>query len=236
MTTLRPFVPPQAPVPVAESSPAPSFPAMAGTAPRPGSPRSFVPPPLVDETPQVDLQAMLDAAQREVDALQARTASQSQAFEQEKSKFHDAFSVIEACRVKACRVLAKDAVMLGVEIAHALAGKAFEVDQTHLLALLEKCLQEFSREHPVQVRVCPADAPHVRAHLEAENATSIEVHPDPALSPGDLTVEAEQLVIDATLAERVETLREELAATVRADEALEPEPEPEPEPEDGAAP
>lgn len=231
MTKLRPFLPPQAPVPVAKTSAAPSFPVAADTGRPTSGNRAFVPPPLVDDAPQIDLQAMLDAAQAEVDALQAKSATQSQAFEQEKSRFHDAFTVLEASRVQACRVLAKDAVMLGVEIAHVLAGKAFEVDQTHLIALLESCLQEFSREHPVQVRVSPADTPHVRAHLQAENATSIEVHPDPSLSAGDLTVEAEQLVIDATLAERVETLRAELAATVRADEVLEPDPDPDPDPD-----
>ena len=48
---------------------------------------------------------------------------------------------------------------------------------------------------------------------------------DRILSAGDLTVEAEQLVIDSRLTERVQTLREALAATVRADEPLEPEPD-----------
>lgn len=173
---------------------------------------------------------MLDAAQREVDSLQAQSASQAETFQSEKSKFQQALAVIEQARLQATRVLAKDAVMLGVEIAHALAGKAFEVDHTQLIALMQTCLQEFSTEHPVQVRVSADDAGPIRAHLEREGSTSIQVHADPDLSAGDLTVEAEQLVIDSRLAERVQTLREELAATVRADEPLEPEPEAEPEP------
>jgi flagellar biosynthesis/type III secretory pathway protein FliH len=174
---------------------------------------------------------MLDAAQREVDALQAESASQAETFQSEKSRFHQALAVIEQSRVQASRVLAKDAVMLGVEIAHALAGKAFEVDHTQLIALMQTCLQEFSTDHPVQVRVSPADAQPIREHLEREGSTSIQVHPDPGLSAGDLTVEAEQLVIDSRLVERVQTLREELAATVRSDEPLEPDPEPQPEDE-----
>ena len=226
MSKLRPFVPPQAPRPTSAPAAAPSFPrrddANGGAA---GSNRAFVPPPLHDDMPEVDLQAMLDAAQREVDALQTQSASQAETFESERSRFQQALAVIEQSRVAATRVLAKDAVMLGVEIAHALAGKAFEVDHTQLIALMQTCLQEFSTEHPVQVRVSPSDADPIRAHLESEGSTSIQIHADPNLSVGDLTVEAEQLVIDSRLTERVQTLREALAATVRADEPLEPEPD-----------
>lgn|GEM_PF-2321900 len=225
MSELRPFIPPQAPAAAAAPSSAPSFPRSSEAAHTPSTNRAFVPPPLSNPEPEVDLQAMLDAAQREVDALQAQSATQSQALEQEKSKFHGTVSVLEQSRAKACRVLAKDAVMLAIEIAHALAGKAFEVDHTQLIALMETCLQEFSSEHPVQVRVSPPDAPHVQAHLQEEGAHSVQVHADPSLNAGDLAVEAEQLVIDSRLVERVATLREELSATVRADEELEPDPE-----------
>lgn len=230
MSKLRAFVPPQAPRTTATPAAAPSFPTRNGAdANATNANRAFVPPPLHDDAPEVDLQAMLDAAQREVDTLQAQSASQAETFQSEKSKFQQALAVIEQSRLQATRVLAKDAVMLGVEIAHALAGKAFEVDHTQLIALMQTCLQEFSTEHPVQVRVSHDDAGPIRAHLEGEGSTSIQVHADPDLSAGDLTVEAEQLVIDSRLAERVQTLREELAATVRADEPLEPEPEAEPE-------
>lgn len=229
MSTLRPFVPPQAPQPAAAPSTAPSFPHRRDTnADASGTHRAFAPPPLHDDKPQVDLQAMLDAAQREVDALQAESASQAETFQTEKTRFHEALSVLEQSRARATRVLAKDAVMLGVEIAHALAGKAFEVDHTQLIALVQTCLQEFSTDHPVLVHVCPNDVDPIRAHLEDEGSTSVQVHADPNMSSGDLMVEAEQLVIDSRLVERVQTLREELAATVRADEPLEPEDETEP--------
>ncbi len=232
MTELRPFIPPPAPRPTASAERAPGFPTRSdASAEASTGNRAFVPPPVHSDEPSVDLQAMLDAAQREVNALQAQSASQAETLQGEKSKLQQALAVIEQARVQATRALAKDAVMLGIEIAQALAGKAFEVDRTQLIALMQTCLQEFSTEHPIQVRVSPDDAGPVRAHLEREGSTSIQVHADPGLSAGDLIVEAEQLVIDSRLSERVQTLREELAATVRADEPLEPEPEPEPEAE-----
>ncbi|MCR9162766.1 MAG: FliH/SctL family protein [Nannocystaceae bacterium] len=230
MTKLRPFVPPPAPRPTSATTSVPAFPVRAESSPQtPCSNRAFVPPPLHDEAPEVDLQAMLDAAQQEVDALQAKSVSQAETLQTEKSRYQHALSVIERSRVEAARMMAKDAVMLGIEIGHALAAKAFEVDRSQLITLMNSCLQEFSTEHPVQVRVAPADADSIRAHLEAEGATSIEVHGDDALSPGDLSVEAEQLVIDSRLTERVQNLREALAATVRSDEQLEPDAEDEPE-------
>lgn len=229
MSALRPFVPPQAPKAAATTSAAPSFPRTENPASQAAQNRAFVPPPLEDDAPKVDLEAMLSAAQREVDALQAQSASQAESFETEKSRFHRALSVIEQSRVRATRVLAKDAVMLGIEIAHALAGKAFEVDQTQLIALMQSCLAEFSSEQPVQVRVSPGDAEPIRAHLEREGAASINVIADAELCAGDLTVEAEELVLDSRLAERVATLREALTATVRSDEPLEDEGESEDE-------
>lgn len=226
MSKFRPFVPPQAPAPVGATKPAPAFPtADLQTSTPSGTGRAYVPPPLVDDEPSIDLQAMLDAAQREVDALQAESATKQKAFDQEKTRFQSAVSVLDESRARACEVLAKDAVQLGVEIAHALVGRAFEVDKDHLLGLVEKCLREFSTEQPVQVRVSKADAAHVQAHLASEHADSVQVVSDESMSPGDLSVEAEALVIDARVSERVSMLRDELAAAVRADEALEPEPE-----------
>lgn len=224
MSSFRPFVPPQAPASNDGITPAPAFPARgASPSAKPAPGRAFVPPPLTDDEPKIDLQAMLDAAQREVDALQAKSASQSEAFQEEKSRFQSAATVLEQGRTAACRVLAKDAVALAIEIAHVLAGKAFEVDKDNLTTLMQTCLQEFSAEQPVQVRVARADAAHVQSHLESEGATSVQVVPDETLAVGDLAVEAEALVIDARLSERVAMMRDELMATVRADEVLEPE-------------
>ncbi len=222
MSKFRPFTPPANPVHAASATAAPPFPA-AGAPVAKAAPasRAFVPPPLHAGQPTVDLQAMLDAAQQEVDALHAKAQSQTRALEDEKSKVHGSLSVLEDARGRACRVLARDAVMLGIEIARSLAGRAFEVDQSHLLSLVRACLEEFSAEHAVVVRVAASDAASVRAQVESEALTTVEVRADPTLSPGDLAVEAEQLVIDARVCERLATLREELAATVRADQALE---------------
>jgi len=222
MSELRPFVPPAAPATTPQPTPARTFPE-SPAATTTTSHRSFTPPPAVSTEPKVDLQGMLDVAQARVDALQEASQSQSREIEREKSRFHEAFSALERGRAEACRVLARDAVNLGIEIGHALAGGAFEVDRKRLIELMEGCLREFSAEHPVQVRVSSTDAPHVSAHLESEGTTSVRVVDDPDLSPGDLTVDAEQLVIDARLVERVQTLREDLAAAVRADEALTPD-------------
>ncbi|MBV1862387.1 MAG: flagellar assembly protein FliH [Nannocystaceae bacterium] len=132
--------------------------------------------------------------------------------------------VLEQSRARACRVLAKDAVGLAVEIAYALAGRAFELDNTRVISLLEAALLEFSSDHPIRVRVAPSEAPHVKAHLDTQKASTVQVDADPSLSPGDLSVEAEQLVVDARLVERVSTLREELLSAVRSDEVLEDDP------------
>lgn len=231
MNKLRPFTAPQAPHPGAQPSPAPRLPGVSTETPAlPNSRRPFVARRLDDNEPEVNLQALLDAAQREVDALQSQSAAQSVTLEEERTKFHGAVEVLEQSRARACRVLAKDAVALAVEIAHTLAGRAFEVDQDRIVALLETTLREFSSEQPVRVRVAPSEVRHVQAHLEAEGASSVHVEAESAMSPGDLSVDTEQLVVDARLAERVATLREELAAAVRSDETLEDDATDEPQP------
>ncbi len=230
MSKLRPFTPPQAARPGSQPVPAPRFPgAETGAPPRPAAGRPYTAKPLDNNAPGVDLQALLNAAQREVDTLQSQNAAQNATFEQERSKFHGAVEVLERSRARACRVLAKDAVALAVEIAHALAGRAFELDQDRVISLLETTLLEFSSEHPVRVRVAPSEVQHVQSHLETQESSFVQVEADPAMSPGDLSVDAEQLVVDARLTERVATLREELASAVRSDEALEDEPSDEPQ-------
>lgn len=225
MNKLRPFTAPQASRPVSQPVPAPRLPRADSDAPTPRSAsRPYTARSLDNSAPGVDLQALLDAAQRQVDALQSQNAAQNVTFEQERSKFHGAVEVLERSRARACRVLAKDAVALAVEIAHALAGRAFELDQDRVIALLETTLLEFSSEQPVRVRVAPSDVQHVKAHLENQEASFVQVDADPAMSPGDLSVDAEQLVVDARLTERIATLREELASAVRSDEALEDDP------------
>ncbi|MGH1344431.1 MAG: FliH/SctL family protein [Nannocystales bacterium] len=226
MSKLRPFTPPQSARAGSGPAPAPRFPGAATEAPQstPTAGRPYKARPLDNTSPEVDLQVLLDAAQRQVDALQSKNAAQSATFEQERSKFHGAVQTLEQSRARACRVLAKDAVALAVEIAHALAGRAFEVDQSKVTSLLETALVEFSSEHPIRVRVAPSEVAHVKTHLETQEASFVHVDPDPAMSPGDLIVEAEQLVVDARLTERIATLREELAAAVRSDEALQDDP------------
>ena len=224
MSEHRPFIPGSARA-VAPSA-APAFPAMGErreAAPAPN--RAFMPRRIDAEKPKVDLQAMLDKAQRDVDALEARARSQSNSLQEEKTKLDGSIAALEEARGRACRVLARDAVMLGVEIAHSLAGRAFEVDHTHLLSLVEACLQEFSAEHAVTIRVAPGDVASVQAQIDSGALTAVEVRADPTMTAGDLAVEAEQMVIDARLSERLSTLREELAATVRADQPLEDAPE-----------
>jgi len=223
VSKLRPFTPPQA---ARQGSPPVAAPrppaAKAGTAASSSVGRPYTARPL-DTTPGVDLQALLDAAQNQVGALQSENAAQNATLAEERSKFHGAMEILEQSRARACRVLAKDAVALAVEIAHALAGRAFELDETRVISLLETALVEFSSEHPVRVHVAPSEVAHVKTHLDTQETSFVHVDADPAMAPGDLTVEAEQLVVDARLAERVATLREELAAAVRSDEALEDE-------------
>lgn len=230
MSKLRPFMPPQAGGLPSQATTPPRFPgAEAGPPPASGAARPYTARALDNNAPRVDLQALLDAAQREVDALQSQSVAQNATLEQERSKFHGAVKTLEESRARACRVLAKDAVVLAVEIAHALAGKAFELDASRVTSLLEDALLEFSSEHPVRVRVAPSDVPHIKAQLETQEASCVQVDADPGLSPGDLTVEAEQLVVDARLTERVANLREELGAAVRSGEVLEDDLDEEPE-------
>ncbi len=234
MSRFPPFVAPQLPSVGAEPTPAPRFPgASAGSgasAPSPATSatRPYTPRTLDRTEPSINLQAQLNIAQAQVDTLRTQSQAHNATLAEERSKFHSAVQVLERSRARACRVLAKDAVALAVEIGHALAGRAFELDQTSITSLLEATLLEFSSEHPVQVRVAPSDVPHIKAHLETHGASVVQVEADPALSPGDLSVEAEQLVVDARLIERVATLREALGATIRSDEVLEDDPSDEP--------
>lgn len=224
MSKLRPFTPAQATRPGSQATAPPRFPgADAGAPPLRAAARPYTARALDNNLAGVDLQARLDAAQHQVDTLRSQSVAQLATLEQERSKFHEAVKVLEESRARAARVLAKDAVALAVEIAHALAGKAFELDPTRITSLLEAALLEFSSEHPVRVRVAPSDVPHIKAHLETQEASFVQVDADPSLSPGDLTVEAEQLVVDARLTERVATLREELRSAIRSDEVLEDE-------------
>lgn len=236
MSKLRPFMPPQATRPGSHATVPPRFPgADAGPPPLATAARPYTARALDNNVPGVDLQALLDAAQHQVDTLQSQSAAQTATLEEERSKFHGAVKVLEQSRVRAARVLAKDAVALGVEIAHALAGKAFELDPTLVTSLLEAALLEFSSEHPVRVRVALSDVPHIKAHLDTQEASFVQVDADPELSPGDLTVEAEQLVVDARLIERVATLREELGSAIRSDEVLEDDASEPPEADEATA-
>lgn len=232
MSKLRPYTPPQSTPPASQAAVAPRLPGATPnttTRPSPTGSRPYAPRVLDNEAPGVDLQALLDAAQRRVDTLQSQSVAQNATLEEERSKSHGAVQVLEESRARACRVLAKDAVALAVEIGHILAGRAFELDHTRVTSLLETALLEFSSEHPVRVRVAPSEAPHIKAHLKTQETSFVQVDADPALSPGDLMVEAEELVIDARLTERVATLREELSSAVRSDEVLEEDPSDEPE-------
>lgn len=222
MSKLRPFTPPQATRPGSQPTAPPRFPgADAGASPPATAARPYTARALDNPDSGVDLQALLDAAQHRVNTLQSQSVAQAATQEEERSKFHGAVKVLEESRARAAAVLAKDAVTLAIEIAHALASKAFEVDPTRITSLLEAALLEFSSEHPVRVRVASSEVPHIKAHLGTQEASCVQVDADPALSPGDLIVEAEQLVVDARLTERVANLREELGSAIRSGEVLE---------------
>ncbi len=218
MTQRRPYRP-SAVVPGAAVAPPAVFP----TADRPAPPNTahpaFAPAPLNDADPVAELERNLATAQAQIEELRAANIARTSELQEVEQRYDSSIAGLDQARVHASRVLARDAVDLGLHIARAVVRRAFEVDADAMLTIVEEALREAATEERLVVKVSPPDAARVQERF-AGPEHSLGVESDPQLAPGDCMLESPQLVIDARVATRLESLHEALAACVPQDEVL----------------
>jgi flagellar assembly protein FliH len=106
----------------------------------------------------------------------------------------------------------RELVELALAIARRILRRELHVDSEAVLGLAKAALEKASLREVAEVRLHPALAAPVRAHLERIGAPqSIAVREDPSLEPGALLVETVRGTIDASLETQLDEISRGLA-------------------------
>lgn len=111
----------------------------------------------------------------------------------------------------------RELVGLALAIARRILRRELQVDAEAVLGLAKAALEKASLREVTEVRLHPALAAPVRAHLEQIGAPqSIEVREDPSLEPGAVLVETVRGTIDASLETQLDEIGRGLADSLGA--------------------
>ncbi len=109
----------------------------------------------------------------------------------------------------------RELVGLALAIARRILRRELQVDAEAVLGLAKAALEKASLREVTGVRLHPALAAPVRAHLARIGAPqSIEVRDDPSLEPGAVLVETVRGTIDASLETQLDEIGRGLADAV----------------------
>lgn len=112
----------------------------------------------------------------------------------------------------------RELVELALAIARRIVRRELHVDAEAVLGLAKAALEKASLREVAAVRLHPAHAAPVRAHLARIGAPqSIEVQEDPSLEPGAVVVETSRGIIDASLQSQLEEIGRGLADALGAE-------------------
>jgi len=163
------------------------------------------------------LSAELEAARREA-FQQGMEEGQRQAGAQLEAEFARIARAIEEISGLKPRLRAsaeRELVALALAIARRILRRELHVDAEAVLGLAKAALEKASLREVTEVRLHPALAGPVRAHLARIGAPqSIEVREDPALEPGGVLVETARGTIDASLETQLDEIGRGLADAV----------------------
>lgn len=160
------------------------------------------------------LQAEVETARREAFQRGVEEGRRQAAAQLEGEFARLARAVEEAAGFKArLRAQAeRELVELALAIARRILRRELHVDAEAVLGLAKAALEKASLREVAAVRLHPAHAAPVRAHLARIGAPeSIEVQEDPSLEPGAVIVETGRGMIDASLDSQLDEIGRGLA-------------------------
>lgn len=163
------------------------------------------------------LRAELEAARREA-LQQGIEEGRRQAGAQLEAEYARLARAIEEAAGFKARLRAaaeRELVWLALAIARRILRRELQVDAEAVLGLVKAALEKASLREVTEVRLHPALAAPVRAHLARIGAPqSIEVREDPSLEPGAVLVETVRGTIDASLETQLDEIGRGLADAV----------------------
>ena len=128
-------------------------------------------------------------------------------------------SELAADRSRLRAEVAELATRLAGIMAEELVGRTLSLEQHNIRGIVDGVLAEAFPsgipDRPVTLRGHPDDILRVTSHLR-ERGQAVNGVPDERLPRGDLRVESERLVFDASVAERLERMKDRLAAETGA--------------------
>lgn len=106
----------------------------------------------------------------------------------------------------------REVVGLALAIARRILRRELHVDPEAILGLVKAAMEKASQREITEIRVHPAHASLLRAHLERIGAPeALEVRPDPSLEPGAVLLETARGQIDASIETQLEEIGRGLA-------------------------
>ncbi|MEM6995370.1 MAG: FliH/SctL family protein [Myxococcota bacterium] len=157
---------------------------------------------------------LLAVAQAEVAKEAARVAKREQEIDALAERYASGLAGIAEAVERAERVLARDAISVGMLVAEQLLGRALAEDGKAIVDVVRNALREVPDDADTQVRVSADDLPRVELALAGTKRAAVEFVADPNLDPGDCIVESPGLVVDARLRERLSAIGSALAESV----------------------
>lgn len=119
---------------------------------------------------------------------------------------------IAGCKPRLRLEAEREVVELALAIARRIVRRELHIDPEAVLGLVKAALAKAGQREITEVRVHPAHAEPVRAHLERIGAPeALEVRPDPSLEPGAVLVETARGLIDASVETQLDEIGRGLA-------------------------
>jgi flagellar assembly protein FliH len=204
--------------------------------PAPAVPAAEPPPPApVQAAPQIDHQALLEAARRDAyEAGYAEGAAKGLAEGDEKAKRAAAERRAELDRIAASVERAHGEALASIEdVALGVAWEALckilgdtIATPEGIQALVRQCANQARAEEKISIRLCPADLELLRegGHEPQNEARQIEFVADPTIEMGGCIVETAAGSIDGKLDTQLARLRDTLLAIRRSRQNQGPRP------------
>lgn len=119
---------------------------------------------------------------------------------------------IAGCKPRLRMEVEREVVELALAVARRILRRELHVDPEAVLGLVKAAMEKASLREITQVRVHPAHAELVRAHLERIGAPeALEVRADASLEPGAVVLETARGLIDASIETQLEEIGRGLA-------------------------
>jgi flagellar assembly protein FliH len=158
--------------------------------------------------------AELEAARREayhqgLEEGRRQAAAQWDAAQQRLAR---SLEEIAGCKPRLRLEAEREVVELALAIARRILRRELHIDPEAVLGLVKAALEKASQREVTEIRIHPAHAELVRAHLERIGAPeALELLPDPSLEPGAVVLETARGLIDASIETQLDEIGRGLA-------------------------